>query len=193
MPPRRADKTERAVQAGFLGWLVPGLGHYYLGHKGLAVVFFLGITLPYLTGLALGGILDSANPRTNVFLLLAEVPLGGYCIPTVLASRAIERSIVRQAGLQAIPAAPTPQDAARGTRTDYDTYMTIRARYMAFYPGSDVAQIYIATAGLLNVLAILDAIARALTGGLPTYHRQLAVEQAAAAGGTGLAKEGARA
>lgn len=192
MPPRRANNNERAIQAGLLGWLVPGLGHYVLGHKGLGIVFFLGITLPYLTGLALGGILDSANPRTNVFLLLAEVPLGGYCIPTAIASQAIERSVVRQAGLKAIPPTPTPQESTRGVPTEYDTYMTIRARYMSFYPGSDVAQIYIATAGLLNVLAILDAIARALTGGLPTYHRHLTAEEAAAGGGE-LAKGGARA
>jgi hypothetical protein len=42
-------------------------------------------------------------------------------------------------------------------------------RYSAYYPYSDIAQIYLATAGLLNVLVILDAIARAQTGGLPTF------------------------
>ncbi len=43
-------------------------------------------------------------------------------------------------------------------------------RYIAIYPGSDVAQIYLATAGLLNLLVILDAMSRSQYGA-PTFHR----------------------
>jgi hypothetical protein len=44
---------------------------------------------------------------------------------------------------------------------------------MSYFPESDVAQIYLATAGLLNILVILDAISRAQTGGLPTFQREM--------------------
>ena len=44
--------------------------------------------------------------------------------------------------------------------------------FSAPYPESDVAQIYLAAAGLLNILVILDAISRAQTGE-PTFHREL--------------------
>lgn len=46
--------------------------------------------------------------------------------------------------------------------------------FVSYYPESDVAQIYLATAGLLNILAILDAMARASSGGAPTFARETA-------------------
>ncbi len=146
------DKTPRAIIAGLLTWLVPGVGHYWLGHRGLAAVFFIAISFPYFTGLALGGLKESVNPRSNVWLFAAEMGVGGYTLPGALISRQIENYIDRQ--------------RAAGHEVDLTDYV-------AYYPESDVAQIYLATAGLLNVLAILDAIARAQTGGLPTFHRHL--------------------
>jgi len=38
----------------FLGWLVPGLGHYYAGKKGKGALFFFVITAAAVVGLALG-------------------------------------------------------------------------------------------------------------------------------------------
>ena len=52
-----------------------------------------------------------------------------------------------------------------------------RPEYVAYFPSSDVAQIYLATAGLLNVLAILDAIARAQTAGLPVFYHEIVARQ----------------
>ncbi len=77
------------------------------------------------------------------------MPLGGYTIPGYIASQAITRNIADRA-----------QHGEDVSLTDY----------VAYYPASDVAQIYLATAGLLNILAILDAITRAQTHGLPTFH-----------------------
>lgn len=169
MARRSADTTAWAIKAGLLTWLIPGLGHYVLGHRGLAAVFFVAITLPYGVGIAVGGVLDSVNPRTNGWLLLAEIGIGGYTVPCYLASQSIESSVLKEVGLRAIPVPPP----GRPPGEDYKRFIAARARYMSFYPGSDVAQIYLAAAGLLNLLAILDAIARAQTGGLPTYHREL--------------------
>jgi hypothetical protein len=166
---REGDKTARAIGAGLLTWILPGAGHLWLGHRGLALVFFAAISLPYGVGMALGGLLDSANPRTNPWLCLAEVGVGGYTIPAYVASQSLERRVLQEVGLRA------PPDQA--FRDDYGRYMEARAKYMSFYPESDVAQIYLATAGLLNLLAILDAISRAQTGGLPTYHRELLAAQ----------------
>ena len=144
--------TARTIQAALLAWILPGAGHYYLGHRGLAFVLFLAISLPYFTGLAIGGILNSVNARTNPWLFLPELGIGAYTTPCALVSRGIDASIQQRenAGI-------------RVRRTDYVSY----------YPESDVAQIYLATAGLLNLLAILDAISRAQTGGLPTFQREL--------------------
>lgn len=151
-PTRTPDPTVRSIQAGLLSWILPGAGHYLLGHRGLALVFFAAITIPYWAGAAIGGIKDSINPVSNRWLFLAEVGVGGYTVPGFFISRAIENNI-----------------AVRQREGEYVKVTD----YTAFFPESDVAQIYLATAGLLNLLVILDAVARAQTGGLPTFARDL--------------------
>jgi hypothetical protein len=179
MPASKDANAARATLAGFLAWLIPGLGHYWLGQRALGVVFFIAISAPYWTGMALGGLLDSASLRTNAWLVAAAMGVGGYTPPCVLASSAIESRALRDAGLNR---APNPMSASAAERDQHRRYLSVRAPYMSFFPGSDVAQIYVAAAGLLNLLAILDAIARALTGGEPTYRREAAAAQAAREG-----------
>jgi hypothetical protein len=132
------DTATRTMQAGLLAWVVPGAGHFFLGHRGLAWVFFAAITFPYVTGAALGGIKTSINPRDNQWLFLAELGVGSYTMVGWAASRALPD----------------------------------RPEYISYYPANDVAQIYLAVAGLLNLLAILDAVARAQSGGLPVFHHE---------------------
>lgn len=166
MPPREPDPTAKTIQAALLTWLVPGAGHYWLGHRGLAAVFFAAITFPYLAGLAIGGIVNLVNPRTNPWLFLAELGVGGYTAPSYLVTRSVESGLQQKLGLARIPEPSTASP-------EYSAWTQARLPYVSYYPASDVAQIYLATAGLLNILAILDAITRAQTGGLPTFHRDL--------------------
>ncbi len=148
------SSTGRALQVGLLAWVLPGAGHWITGHRGMAAVFFIAITFPYWTGVAIGGVKDSVNPVTNSWLFLAELGCGAYTGIGYVMSRSL-------------PTVPP---------TEYSPYIS-------YYPESDVAQIYLAAAGLLNVLAILDALTRAQTGGLPTFHRDLVAEDAPRGGG----------
>jgi hypothetical protein len=133
------------LQAGILAWILPGAGHFYLGHRGIALVFFIAISFAYGTGLAVGGVKNSVNPRVNHWLFLAEIGVGGYTTAGYFVSNAL----------------PTysPDELSP---------------YVGFYPDSDVAQIYLAAGGLLNLLAILDALTRAQTGGLPVFYQEMA-------------------
>ena len=142
----------RTLQAGILAWILPGAGHFALGHRGLGIVFFSAISFAYLTGVAVGGVKTSVDPQANRWLFLAEMGAGGYTTAFYFWSSSI----------RVPPGAP---------------------EYISFFPESDVAQIYLAAAGLLNVLAILDALSRAQTGGLPTYHRDLPPAREDAGGG----------
>jgi hypothetical protein len=128
-------------QAGFLAWLLPGAGHFFLGHRGIAVVLFIAITFAYGTGLAVGGVKSSVNPRANRWLFLAELGIGGY----------------------------TAVGYAVSNRLQADDSI----EYLSFYPESDVAQIYLAIGGLLNLMAILDALTRAQTKGLPVFYEEM--------------------
>ena len=147
----------RTLQAGILAWILPGAGHFALGHRGLGLVFFSAISFTYFTGVAVGGLYTSVNPQENRWLFLAEMGAGGYTTAFFFWSSSIHGP----------PGRDTPPE------------------YASFFPDSDVAQIYLAAAGLLNVLAVLDALSRAQTGGLPTYHRDLPPAREDAGGGQG--------
>lgn len=151
--PARPDPLWRTIQAGVLAWLLPGAGHFLLGMRSLGVVYFVAISFAYFVGMLIGGVKTSVDPVGNVWLFLAELGCGGYTGVFYLIA-------------QSLPTVPAWQSSP----------------YVSYYPEQDVAQIYLAVAGLLNVLAILDALARAQTGGLPVFHyEQLARERAAAA------------
>lgn len=172
---KSTDLTPRTIWAGILAWVLPGAGHYYLGHRGMATVFFLAISIPYWTGVAIGGVLTSVNPyeskmipasngqsvrwelpRGNKWLFLAEIFVGSYTTACYYTSQSLEHKLIQE----------TPK---------------ARVPYVSFYPESDVAQIYLATAGLLNLLAILDAMSRAQYAGLPVIHKDMLIAEAKAA------------
>ena len=47
--------ASRALVAALLAWLVPGLGHFYLGRKGRAAAFCAIVLVALITGVALNG------------------------------------------------------------------------------------------------------------------------------------------
>ena len=61
----REPATDRPVPWGLLAvaWLVPGLGHYILGKRTRAFVFFAVVTAAFVTGLLLDG--ELALPRAG--------------------------------------------------------------------------------------------------------------------------------
>ncbi|MBN2447634.1 MAG: hypothetical protein JXO22_12950 [Phycisphaerae bacterium] len=166
--------ADKMIQAGVLAWLIPGGGHFLLGHRALGAVFFAAISFTFFFGLALGGIKNSVNPFTNRWLFLAELGTGGYTVASYVVNLKVGEIKPQQLATPRDSNTPDPRD-----QIDPDVY----AKYVSFYPAADVAQIYLATAGLLNLLAILDALTRAQTGGLPTYYRELAEHLGPPAGG----------
>ncbi len=190
--PRRSQASaDRMIQVGLVAWLVPGAAHYLLGQRALGVVFFVAITLPFIGGLLLGGLKASINPYHNHWLFLAEMGAGGYTIAGYVVNRSV--GDLRPVRTSTDPArsvwppglAPTQAVAEQLRELERDPNRQLRtignltSKYMSAYPAQDVAQIYLATAGLLNVLVVLDALTRAQTGGLPTYYRELSAEERA--------------
>ena len=49
-----------------LAWLVPGAGHWYMGHRGRAIAICLGIWAAFVLGVVLGGI-DVIDPHGDFF------------------------------------------------------------------------------------------------------------------------------
>ena len=131
----------RAPVASALGWLVPGLGHIFLGHKTRGIIFLVTITLTFWTGVAIGG-MKTVHPRrppiepapntnqTRSWWFYAQMMVGGYAM------------IAWVGGKNADDFSPA------GT-----------PRYLS-WPSGDVASVYTGVAGLLNLLILLDIFAR---------------------------------
>jgi len=133
----------RGLAAAAAGWLVPGLGHWVVGARRKALIFFAIVTATITTGFALGGNLSVADPRTPVISRLQ--------VATNLAMGPIE-PVMRKALYGALAYrgdeafVPGPQRQALERR---------RAR--SFSTWSAFGTTYLLSAGLLNILLLLDA------------------------------------
>jgi len=123
----------RAPMAGFLAWLVPGLGHIYVGQRARGWVCLVTITATFWTGVAIGGVQTTVDPHERTLWFLAQLCTGGNA-----------------GAAYALHCAADPARSADGGST-------IAAHWLS----TDVAIHYTGVAGLLNLLVILDALARA--------------------------------
>jgi hypothetical protein len=104
-----------------LAWLVPGLGHYYLGRRKTAICFLVLVTLTFVAGLSFQGRLYSIEDGQPLTILATFAVYGAGILN--LAARAL---LENPAGLILSP-----------------TY--------------EYGCAYLLTAGLMNLLLVLDA------------------------------------
>jgi hypothetical protein len=115
-PPRRSTAA-----AMVLAWLVPGLGHYYLGRRKTAAAFALIVAVTFLLGLSFQGRLYTVEEGQPLSILATFAVYGAGLLN--LAARAISEN----------PA---------GT---------------ILSPTYEYGCAYLLTAGLMNLLLVLDA------------------------------------
>ncbi len=119
----------RPLAAALLAWVIPGLGHLYLGRRGRAIAFCVIVLISLATGVALDG---------NLYRALPEQPLSFFATL-----------------------------GSMGVGAPY-----FLARWVFGYEGDiegsgyEYGSAFILTAGLMNLLLILDAldIARGMKG-----------------------------
>ncbi len=126
-----SNQTVNGVVAAVLSWLVPGLGHVYLGHRARGVIILVAIGLAFWAGVAIGGIKTTVQPTERQAWFAAQVCTGVHAMAVVALSKRLE------------------------DKPPYEY-----SRYVAYYPVDDIAVVYTGVAGLLNVLVILDVLAR---------------------------------
>lgn len=117
--------------AGLLAWLVPGLGHYYLGLRRHAIIFVVTTSVTFWTGVAVGGVKSTVNPSLNGAWFAAQLCMGVETLGAWAAGVRVQRQ--------------HPNDI----------------RFTAFWPSDNIAVVYTGITGLLNLLIIIDALARA--------------------------------
>jgi hypothetical protein len=119
--------------AGILAWIIPGLGHIYLGHRTRGLVLLVTITATFWTGVAIGSVQGTVDPTERRLWFLAQMGTGG----------------------NAISAFALNQITTRAVRADN------RKPVVTNWVAAEVGVHYTGVAGLLNVLVIFDAVGRA--------------------------------
>jgi len=145
--------------AGFLAWLVPGLGHYYQGRYPKALIFFLCIAPLFVVGCALASSSETGIAR-NVywswrqgdlrFWWLAQASLGVAAIPSWAQAWQVNSGQAPMFGSFMAP----PQRFHRDESGVAPTIDEIRRQL----PHFELGNYFVVIAGLMNLLVIFDAI-----------------------------------
>ena len=148
--------------AGFLAWLVPGLGHYYQRRYHKALIFFLCIMPTFLVGCALASSSEVGIARnvywswrwksgdTRLWWLVQAPLLGMVVVPTTIQAWQINSGQAPMFGNFMAPPKLHPQDPS-GVSPTLDE---IRQKL----PHYELATYLVVIAGLMNILVIFDAI-----------------------------------
>jgi len=136
--------------AALLAWLVPGLGHFYQGRIGKGILYSTTILGLFVLGLALGDwriiywrwLSPFANTEQFCFSYLCQFFAGLPALPALI--QATLKSYGRDPILWGFMAEPTQNQ--------------INALYPRLGKLVEIGNLYTMIAGLLNILAIYDAL-----------------------------------
>jgi hypothetical protein len=123
----------RVPIAGLLAWLVPGLGHIFLGERARGLIFLIAITTTFWSGVAIGSVQGTVAPHSRKLWFVAQLGTGG----NALAAYGLHRVVSPESAMSPAPA------------------------ILSHWLSAEVGVHYTGVAGLLNILVILDALGRA--------------------------------
>lgn len=124
-----------------LAWLLPGLGHLYLGKKGRGVAFFLVVLATFAFGLASGGTSSLIDPQQPLTYLATFDNLALGPLDLVARAASVGGLVYR-----------LPPDENDPRRTALMTHLRERVRHPTYEYGTT----FLLTAGLMNLLLLLD-------------------------------------
>lgn len=131
-PRPQSSPLPRMVIAAVLAWIVPGVGHLWIGERVRGIIFLTVIALTFWTGMAIGGVKNTVNPQQRTLWFMGQVCTGVHSIGAIVWSRQVT----------------LPDDADP-------------ARWISYGQTEEVGVVYTAIAGMLNLLIILDVLNRA--------------------------------
>ncbi len=136
------SKGVNAFVACLLAWIIPGGGHYYLGRRKRALVFFLVVLATFSLGILNQGrsyIVDRSQPLTYLatFTNIATGPV-----------ELISRRLTYHGLAYSLPADDNSPEAARLLEAMRERVKIVTDEY---------GTTYLLAAGLMNILLILDA------------------------------------
>ena len=144
-----ATRTTLNFRAAVLAWILPGLGHASLGDRRRGLFVGGGVLGLFLGGLLIGG-LDVVDRREDHLWFLAQA---GAC-PVAWVADYANASLVASGRFGEMLEAPHPDPMApRGTVVEVSSLKSLA------HP-NEMGTLFAAMAGLMNVVAVLDAMSR---------------------------------
>jgi hypothetical protein len=143
-PAPTTDSTALHVGPAVAGWLVPGLGHVWLGQRKRGLILLAGIYGLFMLGLLIGGI-DVVDYQEDTLWFAGQACAGP---PALIVGYIHQQWKVKHAGWR-YPLPPDPP--SQGHRPPYE---------VSIGRVNELGTLYCAMAGLLNLLAIVDVIYR---------------------------------
>lgn len=125
-----------------MAWLLPGLGHLYLGKNGRALAFFFVVLSTFGLGIASGGTSSLVDPQQPLSYLATLDNLA--CGPLEVVAR-----LTTVGGL--VYSLPAEEGDPRRIA------LMTRLRERVRHPTYEYGNTFLLTAGLMNILLILDA------------------------------------
>ncbi len=138
-----AEQVARGLLAGFVAWLLPGAGHFMLGQRARAAVFFVLVSACIGLGLLYDGNLALHDKIRAPWLSRLQVASNLAMGPI---EPVIRRSIYGELIYSRVETGERPGPVAQEVR---------KQRFFKTWSGYGTAYFYLA--GLMNILLILDA------------------------------------
>jgi hypothetical protein len=132
-----------------LGWLIPGLGHVYIGERGRGMFVFAGVAFLWACGLLIGGI-DSVDRKGDRLWFIAQAGTG----PIAFVIDGLNNSLLKTGRTGELIDSPGPRgEDGRPTSVKVNTFKSVAH-------ANEYGTLYTALAGLMNIVALLDAGSR---------------------------------
>ena len=112
-----------------LGWILPGWGHYSIGHRRRGLLIFGGVMFLVFCGVLIGGI-NAVDHENDSLWFIAQF----WCGPVVLAI-----DLINQACTNALP-------------------ISDRTTLVSLSHTNEIGTLFIAMAGLMNFVVLLDVL-----------------------------------
>ncbi len=124
-------QSEQSMRVGavILGWILPGMGHFSIGHRRRGLLIMTGVIFLVFCGVLVGGI-DAVDHKNDGLWFIAQV----WCGPIVVGI-----DLMNQAWVASLP-------------------MPQRATLVGLSHANEIGTLFIAMAGLMNFVVLLDVL-----------------------------------
>jgi hypothetical protein len=133
--------------AALLGWIVPGLGHWVIGEKARGGLVLAGVVFLWTTGLLIGGI-DSVDKTEDKLWFYAQAGSG----PIAFVVDGMNTRLLKTGSMGELIDAP---NSRRDTSRDKSV-----STFKSVAQMNEYGTLFTALAGLMNIVALLDAGSR---------------------------------